>query len=349
MKIVFCKQVPGQKLFLNLCLGLSVCFALILGIAAGSEARGEISGGVNHVAPSWFKDSFLEIRDDVDEATEADKHLILFFQLNGCPYCDRMLTESFQAEPLTAYIQEHFDTIAINVGGDREIVFNEEITVIEKELAELLKVRATPAIVFLDGDNKTVVRVNGYRSPERFEQVLHYVSEKAYLQGTLADYLDNNLQKDVYTLRDNELFTPLTDLSSVEGPLAVFFEDGSCYDCNELHDTILSKPEVQAELKAFTLVRLDADSDEQIIDVDGRKTTPRALAEKYEMIYRPGVLLFDQGELVRRYDSLLFHHHFKEGFRYVSGGYYKTQDYRAYSEARTEALLAQGVNIDLGR
>jgi len=46
---------------------------------------------------------------------------------------------------------------------------------------------------------------------------------------------------------------------------------------------------------------------------------------------------------------LLFHFHFKEGFRYVSGGYYKTQDYRAYSEARTEALLAQGVNIDLGR
>jgi len=349
MKSVFNKSIPGQAFFQCLSLGLSLCFLLFSNTGTAAEPRGEIVGGVVHTAPSWFKDSFLEIQDDVDEATEADKHLILFFQLNGCPYCDRMLTESFRAEPLTSYIQEHFDTIAINVGGDREIVFNEEITVIEKELAELLKVRATPAILFLDSDNQTVVRVNGYRSPERFEQVLHFVSEKAYLQGTLADYLDTNLQKDVYALRDNELFTPLSDLSSVDGPLAIVFEDGSCYDCNEFHDTILSRPEVQAEMKAFTVVRINADSDEEIIGIDGGKTTPKALADKFEMIYRPGVLLFDNGELVRRYDSLLFHHHFKEGFRYVSGGYHKSQDYRAYSEARTEELLAQGVNIDLGR
>jgi len=327
----------------------TLCLALISNETMGAEPRGEIVGGVHHTAPGWFKESFLEIQDDVDEAAEADKHLILFFQLNGCPYCDRMLTESFQAEPLTSYIQEHFDTIAINVGGDREIVFNEEITVIEKELAEMLTVRATPAILFLDSNNKTVVRVNGYRSPERFEQVLHFVSEKAYLEGTLADYLDTNLQQDVYTLRDNGLFTSVSDLSSVKGPLALIFEDGSCYDCNELHDAILSKPEVQAELEAFTIVRVDADSDEEMTDVDGLKITPKALAEKYEMIYRPGVLLFDKGELIRRYDSLLFHHHFKEGFRYVSGGYYKTGDYRAYSEARTEELLTQGINIDLGR
>jgi thioredoxin-related protein len=339
MNKVLCKLVFG--------VGLSLCFVLVS--SAATEKRGEISGGVAHVAPSWFKESFLEIQDDVDEATEANKHVILFFQLNGCPYCDRMLTESFQTDPLTAYIQEHFDTIAINVGGDREIVFNEEVTVIEKELAEMLKVRATPAIVFLNSENKSVVRVNGYRSPQRFEQVLHYVKEKGYEQGTLADYLDKNLQKDVYTPRDNSLFTLTKDLSAVGGPLAIIFEDGSCYDCNELYENILSRNEVQAEFKAFTVVRLNADSDEEIIGVDGRKSTPRAMANKYEMIYRPGVLLFDDKILVRRYDSLLFPHHFKEGFRYVSGSFYKTQDYRAYSEARTEELLAQGVNIDLGR
>jgi len=328
-------------------LGLSLCF--LLPSNAATEKRGEVVGGVTHVAPVWFKESFLEIQDDVDEATEAGKHVILFFQLNGCPYCDRMLTESFQEEPLTTYIQEHFDTIAINVGGDREIIFNEEVSLIEKDLAELLTVRATPAIVFLNSENKTVVRVNGYRSPERFEQVLHYVKEKAYEQATLAEYLDKKLQKDIYVLRDNDLFAQITDLSSVAGPLAVIFEDGSCYDCNELHDNILSRDEVQTELKAFTLVRLDASSDQEIIDVDGSRTTPGEMAAKYAMIYRPGILLFDRKTLVRRYDSLLFPHHFKEGFRYVSGGHYKTQDYGEYSEARTEDLLAQGINIDLGR
>lgn len=338
MKIILRKLAFG--------LGLPLCFLLSLNAVAAE--RGEIIGGVSHVAPAWFKESFLEIQDDVDEATEAGKHVILFFQLNGCPYCDRMLTESFQAEPLTTYIQEHFDTIAINVGGDREIIFNEEVTLIEKDLAELLKVRATPAIVFLNSDNKNVVRVNGYRSPERFEQVLHYVQEKAYEQDTLAEYLDKKLQKDIYTLQDDALFTQITDLSTVGGPLAVLFEDSSCYDCNELHANVLSKDEVRAELETFTLVRLDADSDQEIVDIDGSKTTPREMAKKYEMIYRPGLLIFDAQTLVRRYDSLLFPHHFKEGLRYVSGGYYKTQNYGEYSQARTEELLAQGININLG-
>ncbi|MCK5662122.1 MAG: thioredoxin fold domain-containing protein [Thiotrichaceae bacterium] len=316
---------------------------------ADTVKRGTITGGVDHQAPGWFKESFLEIADDVDEASEEGKHVLLFFQLNGCPYCDRMLEESFEAEPLTSFIQEHFDTIAINVRGDREIVYNEEVSVTEKELSEILNVRATPAIVFLDENNKPVVRVNGYRSADRFRQVLEYVSSKSYKNTTLSDYLQAKLKRDVYKLRHNALFTELTDLSSVEGPLMIILEDGSCYDCNEFHDGILGHPLVKEEVSPFTIVRLDADSSQQITGVDGKPTTPRELAKKYQMLYRPGVLAFDQGQLIRRHDSLTFPHHFKESMRFTAGGFYKKQDYSSYSEQRTEELLSQGVTIDLGR
>jgi hypothetical protein len=67
------------------------------------------------------------------------------------------------------------------------------------------------------------------------------------------------------------------------------------------------------------------------------------------MIYRPGVLAFDDGNLIRRHDSLTFPHHFKESMRYVAGGFYQQTDYRNYSLQRTEELLANGVVIDLGR
>ncbi len=318
-------------------------------MSAESPQRGTITGGVAHEAPSWFKESFLEIADDVEEATEEGKHVLLFFQLNGCPYCDRMLEESFEAEPLTSFIQEHFDSIAINVRGDREIVFNEEISVTEKELSEMLKVRATPAIVFLDKDNKTVVRVNGYRAPERFRHVLEYVASQSYQNTKLADYLQAKLERDVYTLKENPLFTELTDLSSAKGPLMVILEDGSCYDCKEFHEGILAHPLVQKEIAPFTIVRLNADSDQALIGVDGKPTTPRTMAQKHQMFYRPGVLAFNEGELIRRHDSLTFPHHFKESMRFTAGGFYKKQDYRSYSEQRTEELLSQGITIDLGR
>jgi thioredoxin-related protein len=330
----------GLVLLLNL--------ALTAG-AAETATRGSITGGVAHEAPAWFKESFLEIADDVDDATEAGKHVLLFFQLNDCPYCDRMLEECFEAEPLRAYIQQHFDTIAINVRGDRDIAFNEDISVTEKELSEVLKVAATPAILFLDQENKTVVRVNGYRAPARFQQVLEFVATKSYQTTGLADYLQAKLDKNVYQLRANPLFSEVKDLSGIEGPLMLIFEDGSCYDCNEFHDGILGHELVRQEIEPFTIVRLDANSQETILDVYGNETTPAELARKHEMIYRPGVLAFDDGNLVRRHDSLTFPHHFKESMRYVAGGFYQQTDYQTYSQRRTEALLEAGVVIDLGR
>jgi hypothetical protein len=73
------------------------------------------------------------------------------------------------------------------------------------------------------------------------------------------------------------------------------------------------------------------------------------MAREFDMIYRPGVLVFDQGQLWRRHDSLTLPHHFKESLRFVAGGYYQETNYISYSRQRTEELLEAGVVIDLGR
>ena len=341
--------LPFQFRLLLLLLPFLVFSHAVQAQGSGSTSRGVIKGGAPHEAPDWFKDSFLEIQEDAEEAGTANKHLMLFFQLNACPYCDRMLGESFEADPNMSYIRQHFDVIAINVKGDREIVFNESITVLEKELAEILKVRATPAILFLDAQNKPVARVNGYRAPPRFRKVLEYVSSQAYEQSTLTDYMARNLTADVYELRENRLFKQVEDLSSVDDPLLLLLENGSCYDCAEFHDRVLANAEVMKELERFTVVRLDTDASQTIADVFGNELTAGALAARYEMSFRPGVLIFDQGELVRRHDSLVYSFHFKEGLRYISGGHYKTKDYRSYSQERREELLAKGVDINLAR
>ena len=57
-------------------------------------------------------------------------------------------------------------------------------------------------------------------------------------------------------------------------------------------------------------------------------------------------LVFDDGQLVRRLDSLVYTFHFAEGLRYIADGHYKNEDYRSYSQRRREELLAAGVDID---
>ena len=330
---------------------LQLCIVLMVALIGTSPLyaleRGKLSGGIAHTAPDWFKDSFLEIADDVSEAAESGKHVILFFQLNDCPYCHRMLKDCFEAEPMKNAVQESFDVIAINIKGDREIAFNETLSMTEKQLAEELNVFATPSIIFVNKDNEKVARVDGYRSPERFKHILNYVSSEAYNETSLSAYIETHQNTGVYTLRDHQQFRTITDFSSVDGPLAVIFEDSSCTDCSEFHDNLLSRDDVTHELAQFTTVRLDAASKEAIIDINGNPTTSKAWAKDLNMLYRPGIILFDQGKEISRIESLLYSYHFREALRYVGAGFHKKMDRSQYSEQRREELLSSGVNIQL--
>lgn len=312
------------------------------------QKRGTITGGIEHSMPEWFKESFLDIQTDVAEASESKKHVMLFFHLNECPYCDKMLKESFSQSPLKDFIQAHFDVIAINTKGDREVAFSKDQSFTEKALSQQLQVQYTPTILFLDAKNNAVARLNGYRSPQKFEHIINYVNDAAYKESTLDAYLEKKVEKGVYTLRDNPLFKPLTDLSSIKTPLAIIFEDSGCDECAHLHDKLLSNAGVKEELQAFTVVRLDAASTASITDNEGNKTTPKEWAVKLGLTYRPGIILFDQGKEVTRIDGLLFSFHFKEVFRYVSGKHYtRFKTYNDYLAERQNELLDKGINIDI--
>jgi thioredoxin-related protein len=79
-----------------------------------------------------------------------------------------MTEENFKNAPYTDFIKENSDVIAINIKGDREVAFDEETSLSEKELAAKLKVIYTPAVIFLDSNMQIVVKVNGYTRSSSF-------------------------------------------------------------------------------------------------------------------------------------------------------------------------------------
>jgi thioredoxin-related protein len=132
-------------------------------------------------------------------------------------------------------------------------------------------------------------------------------------------------------------------------PLAVIFEDKGCLDCDALHDGHLKRPEVREVLENYTFVRLDALSEEPIVDVEGNQTTPRAYAEKLGLVYRPSIVLFDKGEEVMRINSKLYTYHFEEILRYVGERHYEKypESFYDYLDVRTAEITANGRNVDL--
>jgi len=68
------------------------------------------------------------------------------------------------------------------------------------------------------------------------------------------------------------------------------------------------------------------------------------------LVYRPGILLFDEGREIVRVESMLFPFHFEHFLRYgLNKNYLKYSRYGELMRARQEILFAQGVDTNVGK
>jgi thioredoxin-related protein len=316
---------------------------------------GKILGTAPTEIPDWFKESFLDFREDAIEAAEEGKHMLVFADLKGCPYCAKMLEDSFKTSVKDGgnkeFIQENFDAIHINIKGSREVTFDDNLIVPEKKLAEALKVKFTPTMLFMNADNKIVSRISGYRSPREFQQVLNYVKEKAYETTDFPSYRKANLTNSVYELFPHNKFTKISDFKKALDtgkPLAILFEDKTCDDCARFHKETLDLPDTHAQMAKFNFVRLDALSDEEIIDTDGNKTTASDWLAKKGISYRPAVLLFGDGKLRADVTGMIKSHHFQQMLAYVGDKKFKEYEtWLDYEDVVTAQMLKSGKNVDI--
>lgn len=325
----------------------AVMFSCCVAGMAGAAESGRMTGASHYEIPEWFKESFLEIADDATEADEAGKHLLLFFHLDDCPFCDRMLAENFTDGDNAEFMKDNFDVIALNVRGDREVVMDETTTLPEKQLSALLKVRTTPAILFVSAENEVVLRIDGYRDQQSFRTALNYIQSGAYRQESFSAYNQRSGEA-VYQFRPHEAFLDHKDLSELSmEPLAVVFEDNRCNACDEVHDNLFSREDVKSALSSLNVVRVDSLSDEKIIDPTGREISPQEWYQSLGLTFRPAVVLFGEGEELARIDSRFSSWYFKGYVGWVAGEHYKTMSRREYFRKLREETLAAGRDVNI--
>lgn len=315
------------------------------------KQMGKIIGGSELVFPDWFKESFMDFREDAADASIAGKHLLLFFHVAGCPYCKKMLHDNFEQGENAEILQKDFDVIAIDANGGKDVIYSEKTTVSEHAFAQVLNVHYTPTLLFMNADNKVVARLNGYRSPREFRTVLNFVREKAYKETDLASYRQAHLTDKQYALKDNPRYLKTTNLQKLaqqDKPLLILFEDTSCDGCERFHKDVFDIKDTEQILNKYNVVRLDALSDTQIIDPEGHKTTPKQWLKKLAISYRPAVLLYSEGKEIERVTGLLKSFHFQQLLKYVAEKKYTEFDsWLGYEHEQTEKLLKSGKDVDI--
>lgn len=294
-----------------------ICLTIFVGPAAVADPQ-KASIQNDHLAadlthPDWFKDSFLDLRDDLQQATAAGKRgILVFFSTRTCSYCQVFLDTTFADPEIVERVQRHFDVIGLEVMSDLEVTDPQGGLHWAKDFAVREQALFTPTLVFYGAEGLPLLRLVGHQPPDRFRRILDYLEERQYETRTLRAYLheqDAQPAPGGTLTPEPGLFSPppyLLDRRAPGGrPLLVLFEQPDCQPCREFHRTVLQQVPIRTHLRAFEVVQLDLlDDRSPVLTPKGQRLTPRGWADQLQLIHAPALLFFDEtGSEVLRLDA----------------------------------------------
>lgn len=264
--------------------------------------------------PEWFKQSFLNLPEELKEAEKAGKiGIIVYFGQDNCAYCNALLNINFKTQrDIVAYTQKFFDVIPIHIWGNLDVITIDGQKLTEKAFSDREKTNFTPSLIFYNIKGEEIFRMRGYYPPYRFRAALDYIVGEYYQQETFRHFLERAEVGMVFAeegLNDDSAFSspPFIlnrHLKNAERPLMIAFEQSNCHACDLLHSDILKNAEIRSLLPRFDIVQLDMWSDTPLITPQGLKKTANKWADELGLFYTPTLLFFDeQGNEIIRIDS----------------------------------------------
>ncbi|AXT26731.1 DUF255 domain-containing protein [Ruegeria sp. AD91A] len=124
---------------------LSILMACLVGVAVSAA---EIGDDGLHKTP-WMRDTFKDLREDLEEASGEGKRLVLFIEQQGCIYCKKMHEEVFPQPDLAAFIEENFFVVQLDLHGSTTATDFDGEESEQRALMRKWAILFTPTLVFL--------------------------------------------------------------------------------------------------------------------------------------------------------------------------------------------------------
>ena len=97
----------------------------------------------------WMRDTFKDLREDLNEANMEGKRLVLMFEQRGCIYCSKMHNDVYSRDDISSYIEENFYVVQLNLHGDLEVTDFDGEVLSEKAMARKWNILFTPTVLYL--------------------------------------------------------------------------------------------------------------------------------------------------------------------------------------------------------
>ncbi len=159
---------------------------VVFGLLFTTPSRAEIRGVETHFFQAKVGDFQAEL-DTVKK--EGKKGIFLFFEMDDCPWCARMKATILNQSEVQDFFHQHFLVYAMDVKGDVPMIDFAGRSTTEKAFALENRVRATPTMLFIDGEGKILTRFTGpTRDVAEMMLLGHYVIDGTYQQMPFAKF-----------------------------------------------------------------------------------------------------------------------------------------------------------------
>ncbi|MEZ5797035.1 MAG: thioredoxin family protein [Paracoccaceae bacterium] len=160
---------------------------LCLPLAAGAVELGD--DGLHK--PTWLRETFKDLREDLAEANAEGKRLLITVEQRGCIYCTEMHEKVYPDPAIDALIRESYFVVQMNLFGDVEVTDFDGTVMSEKDMAMRWGVMFTPTMIFLPeevAEGQTAVEAAVAVMPGAFgkgttEALLTWVRDHGYDSG----------------------------------------------------------------------------------------------------------------------------------------------------------------------
>jgi len=139
----------------------------------------------------FFDQTLGDFREEMALAkAEGKTGVLLFFELQDCPFCERMKRTVLNQPEVQDFYKQHFLIFPVDIEGQVDVVDFQGHEMTEKDFAfKENRVRATPVFLFVDLEGKPVARYTGAtRDKEEFMLLGRYVVDGIYKSQSFTRY-----------------------------------------------------------------------------------------------------------------------------------------------------------------
>jgi len=143
-----------------------------------------------HAAKEVKKPTFTALKRDISSIVQDNakissngKYGLIIFESAASKYCDQLKDDMLNDDELKNRLTNDFSTYDLSVDENKMHILDhqgEMSQVDTKTLIDIYGVQATPTLIFMDKQTKSILVVPGYMGPEQFKVTLDFIESKRW-------------------------------------------------------------------------------------------------------------------------------------------------------------------------